>query len=78
MDIVRTWFVYLQRNYLTRLKELRTELERSEFFKQHEVIAYNVTISISLVYADYAWHHFMQSGSAVVVASCVFLVLVLA
>ncbi|XP_068106890.1 inositol-trisphosphate 3-kinase C [Hyperolius riggenbachi] len=25
-------------NYLTRLKELRTELERSEFFKQHEVV----------------------------------------
>lgn len=26
------------RNYLTRLKELRAELERSEFFKQHEVV----------------------------------------
>ncbi|XP_040179103.1 inositol-trisphosphate 3-kinase C isoform X2 [Rana temporaria] len=26
------------RNYLTRLKELRTELERSEFFKQHEIV----------------------------------------
>ncbi|KAM3912414.1 inositol-trisphosphate 3-kinase C [Leptodactylus fuscus] len=26
------------RNYLTRLKELRSELEKSEFFKQHEVV----------------------------------------
>ncbi|XP_075692220.1 inositol-trisphosphate 3-kinase C-like [Rhinoderma darwinii] len=26
------------RNYLTRLKELRIELEKSEFFKQHEVV----------------------------------------
>lgn len=26
------------RNYLTRLKELRIELERSEFFKQHEIV----------------------------------------
>ncbi|XP_063793773.1 inositol-trisphosphate 3-kinase C [Pseudophryne corroboree] len=26
------------KNYLTRLKELRTELEKSEFFKQHEVV----------------------------------------
>ncbi|XP_056395926.1 uncharacterized protein LOC130291312 [Hyla sarda] len=26
------------RNYLTRLKELRVELEKSEFFKQHEVV----------------------------------------
>nr|DBA20826.1 TPA: hypothetical protein GDO54_017569 [Pyxicephalus adspersus] len=28
------------RNYLTGLKELRAELERSEFFKQHEVIIF--------------------------------------